>query len=41
MPVKDIQEWGVFRKNWMFVDRGEEAGGKYRNLYSFADVVNK
>ena len=29
MPVKDVQEWsGVcLEQNWMFVERGEEAGG--------------
>ena len=28
-------------QNWMFVDRGEEAGGGYRNLYFFVDVVTE
>ena len=28
-------------QNWMFEDRGEEAGGEYRNCYFFADVGNE
>ena len=27
-------------QNWILVDIGEEAGGGYRNLYFFADIVN-
>ena len=28
-------------QNRMFVDRRDEAGGEYRNLYFYADVVNE
>ena len=34
MPIKDIQKWGLFRKNWMFVNRGEEAG-EGTEIYTF------